>query len=110
MKSLSIAKLKTGSVVWIAVIAIAAGTDLLSHRDSCAASGPGADEKSGIDGEGFVQQWLVLLPIAFGANESPIDRPTPRLPPIRPTARLAGQTRISPESCPHRAERHRRRP
>lgn len=49
MKSLSIAKLNAGSVVWIAVIAIAAGTGLLSYRDSCAASGPGADDKSGID-------------------------------------------------------------
>ena len=29
-----------------------------------------ADEKSGIDAEGFVQKWLVLAPIPLGADES----------------------------------------
>jgi hypothetical protein len=33
----------------------------------------GADDKSGIDGEGFVQQWLVLAPIPFAVNESDSD-------------------------------------
>jgi hypothetical protein len=30
----------------------------------------GAEDKSGIDGEGFVQRWLVVAPIPFAANES----------------------------------------
>src|ERR1700694_1695189 len=38
-----------------------------------AASIPGADDKSGLDAEGFVQQWLVLAPIPFAANESSSD-------------------------------------
>jgi hypothetical protein len=38
-----------------------------------AASINGADDKSGIDGEGFIQQWLVLAPIPFAANESASD-------------------------------------
>jgi len=29
-----------------------------------------ADEKSGLDGEGFVQKWLVLAPIPLGSTES----------------------------------------
>jgi hypothetical protein len=33
----------------------------------------GADEKSGIDGEGFIQKWLVLAPIPFGAKEDASD-------------------------------------
>lgn len=33
----------------------------------------GAGDKSGIDGEGFVQQWLVLAAIPFAANESASD-------------------------------------
>jgi hypothetical protein len=32
-----------------------------------------ADDKSGIDAEGFVQKWLVLAPIPFPANESATD-------------------------------------
>jgi len=29
-----------------------------------------ADEKSGVDAEGFIQKWLVLAPIPLGADES----------------------------------------
>src|SRR2546430_14431563 len=32
-----------------------------------------ADDKSGVDGEGFIQQWLVLAPIPFADNESSSD-------------------------------------
>jgi CubicO group peptidase (beta-lactamase class C family) len=32
-----------------------------------------ANSKSGIDEEGFVRNWLVLLPIPFGANETSIE-------------------------------------
>jgi hypothetical protein len=38
-----------------------------------AAGVTGADDKTGVDGEGFVQQWLVLAPIPFAANESASD-------------------------------------
>src|SRR5216683_3987909 len=33
----------------------------------------GTDDNSGIDGDGFVQRWLVLAPIPFAANESASD-------------------------------------
>src|SRR5262245_14646390 len=36
-------------------------------------AGLAADDKSGLDGEGFVQQWLVLAPIPLGDNESGAD-------------------------------------
>jgi hypothetical protein len=38
-----------------------------------AASVTSADDKTGTDGEGFIQQWLVLAPIPFAANESASD-------------------------------------
>ena len=37
------------------------------------ASITGADDKSGLDAEGFIQEWLVLAPIPFAANESATD-------------------------------------
>jgi len=41
---------------------------------SVSATGPvDKDDKSGIDREGFVRQWLVLLPIRLAANESASD-------------------------------------
>jgi hypothetical protein len=37
------------------------------------AAGTGAEEKPGVNGEGFVQHWLVLAPIPLGENESGAD-------------------------------------
>src|SRR5262249_40011565 len=48
------------TTVWLAVLAL----PLL-----VAAAGA-ADDKSGVNDEGFVQRWLVLAPIPFGDNES----------------------------------------
>jgi len=33
----------------------------------------GADDKSGVDNEGFIQQWLVLAPIPFAGKEGATD-------------------------------------
>jgi hypothetical protein len=50
----------------------------------------GADEKSGIDGEGFVQQWLVLAPIPFAANEDASD--------AFKREQIKGEARLKPEA------------
>jgi hypothetical protein len=52
------------TVLWIVGVVI-----FLLSADSIT----GADDKSGVDGEGFVQQWLVLAPIPFAVNESSND-------------------------------------
>ena len=45
----------------------------LAAQRPTAGKGAADDDNSGIDEEGFVRQWLVLLPIPLGANESLID-------------------------------------
>jgi hypothetical protein len=78
MKAMNIAKLKAVTVLLFAVAAIAVGAGFPAYR-ALAAQGPAAgqgaaaDDKSGLDGEGFVREWLVLLPIPFAANESASD-------------------------------------
>jgi hypothetical protein len=78
MKAMSMTKLKTGVVYLCALAAMAVGAGLPSYRvlaaqATVAGKEAAAEDKSGIDGEGFVRQWLVLLPIPFAANESASD-------------------------------------
>ena len=68
-------KLKTATVLLFTCSAVGAG--LAGFRASAAqgavARKEAAAEKSGIDEEGFVRQWLLLLPIPFAANDSADD-------------------------------------
>jgi len=71
-------KLKTRAVLLFTLAGIAVGAGLPSYRvlaaqATVAGKEAAAEDKSGIDGEGFVRQWLVLLPIPFAANESASD-------------------------------------
>jgi len=64
-------KMKTATVLLFVCAAIGTGLPafLASAAQEAVAAKEAAADKSGIDGEGFVRQWLVLLPIPFAANE-----------------------------------------
>jgi len=69
-------KLKSATVLLFACAAVGAGIPAyrdLAAQGVVAGKEAVADDKSGIDGEGFVRQWLILLPIPFAANESASD-------------------------------------
>jgi hypothetical protein len=68
-------KPKTATVLLFACAGVGAGLPAFraSTAQGAVAGKEAAADKAGIDGEGFVRQWLVLLPIPFAANESADD-------------------------------------
>jgi CubicO group peptidase (beta-lactamase class C family) len=71
-----IAKLNSECLLLLALVAVGAGLHPyvgLAAQGTVAGQAEATGDKSGINGEGFVQRWLVLAPIPFVANETPSD-------------------------------------